>query len=278
MVTEDSSIPEGLTTEEFLAGDGIRINTQLQECTFPVQLGSYRGLQTAREMASILEDSLQVNIALHYNEPTDMFALRTTASYTLAAALQSIADFQAVLPFNEYGLVGKCGLTPTDDTPGIVKFIVPIARYATEQQAREFALNAENRLALPTTVRFNEQTELFDVFYGPFDNYDTALVATEVINSDVEHEAILIQDPMSNNRFNFRFQLHLAATSMAAQAVQRAGGFSESTLRETEAFKDVDGRIHLMDGEAFQSWSRFISFVNNIRDVRGINLSYLILE
>jgi hypothetical protein len=278
LVTEDSTLPEGMKTEDFLAAAGIRTNNRLQECTFPVQVGSYRGLQTAREMASLLGDSLQVNIALHYNEPTDMFALRTVDNYTLAAALQSISDFQAILPFNEYGLVGKCGLTPAADTPGIVNFIVPIARYSDEIQAQAFADDAENRLALPSTVRFNEETELYDVFYGPFDNYDIALIAEEVINSEVDHDVLLLQDPLSNNRFNFSFQLHLISTPMTAQIVQAATNFSLFTARETEAFSDIDGRIHLLDGETFESWNRFINFVSSLREVRGINLSYLILE
>lgn len=276
---DDRTIPDGMTLNEYLTESGLEIGADFSECRFPVQIGSFADILNATHLAIYFQDKFKTDISLYFNENTNLYGLRTESYSSVFEALQQIESFKEIDSSNQLALVVQCNLTDENQPPIRSKFVVPLVQYFNENQAKLRAREIENRFGVKTTARDIHSGQYFTIYAGPFDNYNEAQIAGEVLqNFQTDRELSIILDPQTKNRLNFKFQLHLGAFARADEAIKIANFIKEQSERMPEASSDFLGYLHLKDSETFLSWSNFIDFVQNVNVYRELNINYLIFE
>lgn len=278
-VADTPNLPENITIRQFLENSGISEGLDVKNCSFPVQIGSYEQRIYAITLAERFSNQYQTEISLFFNENTDLYALRTESYSTIAEAIFQIETFRSIDPYNEFALVGQCSYKQQEERPLVVRYVIPLIRYYNESQAQQFVNDTKSGLNLPTVVRSVNNGQYFSVYAGPYENYEEALIAKEIISeSGLTDNPVTILDPESRNLFDFQFQLHLGMYGNPKTAVETTKQIENQTGRKVEASTDTFNYVHLSDSESFTSWSEFLEFVRRINIYRNLNISYLIIE
>ncbi|MFU8811906.1 MAG: hypothetical protein ACNA78_03005 [Balneolaceae bacterium] len=233
----------------------------LQQCAFPVQVSSFRGIDHSRQKADELQELLGIELHLFYNRNTDLFAGRTKPLGNLSEALLQKEQLQQRLPDNRFAIVGQCG-SAVDYHDTTVRYMVPVWRTDTRVEAEELLHQSASN---PFTLSIRQTNDHYIVGAGPFKSYADAVSAqTDLRSLMPDRLPGIIIDPERENRPEFRFQLYIGNSEDLSEIEQWAKRFTDQNNRSM-VFKLEPTRndVHLFDESVYRSWSQFLNHLES---------------
>jgi hypothetical protein len=278
LVIRDAGIPviEILEEEEFIVqpSDTLIANQgettipegypDLEQCTFPVQVGSFGGHTLAQEMADSITARIGTPITLFYNELTDLFALRTEGYESLETASEQVNLFRAMDPYNQYAIVGQCVREGSDAVYEPVRYLVPLIRYTRADQAEAYREQLPGEFREEVIIR-EDSDGFVNVYYGPFNRYTSASDSRERIAlSDLVENPFIIIDPQTRNRFRAQFQVFLGTYRPDNRLDEIADRLQRATGRRVSVKIDDIDTVHLFEDNIYGIWSLFLDELRSI--------------
>jgi hypothetical protein len=237
----------------------------LEQCTFPVQVGSFGGNRLAREVADSISERIGTEITLYYNEVTDLFALRTEGYESLNIAADMLRRFRTVDPYNQYAIVGQCIPEGSDAVYKPARYLVSLGNFASREEAETYSDTLTGDIRESILIRSSGDGGPVTVYYGPFDRYDSAVVARDSLaGSGTADNPVIVLDPETRNRFRLQFRVFLGTYGQENPIEEIAGRLEQVTGRRvTIRIDDVDA-AYLFEENVYGLWSRFLDELDSI--------------
>jgi hypothetical protein len=239
-------------------------------CNYAIQFGSYSGLDLSLEIAEEASDAFNRPVKLYYNANTSMYALRTVPAASLTESLNLLQELMELDPQHQYAVVSQC-IDPVNEFDLIpLRLLISIGTFQDSGQADEAAaqLNADFNLGLHT--RYLDDIELYILYEGPYDNIKSALSRLESLKSlPLPNEPGLIRDPDTLNRMEFEFRLQKGTNTIESdigEAFERCRNKSNETCI---LLRDEEENNYIFINRKFTSWSVFLNFYENLRELTG---------
>jgi cell division protein FtsN len=233
----------------------------LLQCHYPVQVGSFRGSALAEEKARELQQSLQTELNLIFNNRTGMFGLRTEPFDEIGDAMMQVTFFREADPANQYAIVGQC-IERDAIQDGYARFAIPLIRYNHPSQANLYANLVHERYGIETTVRAAQGGTYFDVYAGPYLQYSRAVQMADRIKRDnISSRARIVVDPATIRSTHYLFHLYLGQEFTERNADAAGRQYYTDTGRPVTLEIDPQNRYNLFDYTEYRSWSRFLRFL-----------------